>query len=155
MATRRLLILMLAVLAVSTLGAALLAPQPGKPPPAATTTAKGDGTATRQRPGRLIEASVQTQSPHPEPIRLRPGDQLELTVRSATPGQIEIPRFGLLEDAGPDQPAHFSLVADEPGSFPVRLAGTQRAVARVVVSPTRKRHRTRHGAVPGWGGSST
>jgi hypothetical protein len=135
MAPRRLLILMLAVLAISTLGAALIAPRPGGQDQATTAAeARGGHTKARQRPGRLIEVRAGTRSPRPESIHARPGDQLELTVRSATPGQIEIPRFGLLEDAGPDMPAHFSVFFDEPGRFNVRLATTGRVVARIVVS---------------------
>jgi hypothetical protein len=136
MAPRRLLILMLAVLAISTLGAALIAPR-REGPEQTTTPTEARGRSTAESSGRLIEAGVRARSPRPESIRARPGDQLELTVRSATPGQIEIQRFGLLEDAGPDMPAHFSLIIDRSGSFKVRLA-TGRVIARVVVSGPRR-----------------
>lgn len=136
MAARRLLILMLAVLAISTFGAALIAPRPEGGSGTATTTTKRDQDAepAREAPGRLIEARVQTDARRPETIRLRPGDQLELTVRSRTAGQVEIARFGRLEDVGPNQPARFSLLLDEPSRFEVRLAGSGRTVARVEVA---------------------
>src|SRR5215211_1227039 len=135
MAARRLLILLLAVLAISTLGAALIAPRPGGPDQTTTTTApRGGPTRPRERDGHLIEVSVRTRSRRPESIRAQPGDQLELTVRSATAGQIEIPHFGLVEDAGPDMPARFSVLFDEPGHFHVSLATTGRVLARIVVS---------------------
>jgi len=136
MAARRLLVLMLVVLAISTVGAALLAPRPEPAPDAATMTAEestSPGTA-RQAPGRLVDASVETGAQRAEAIRLRPGDQLELTVRSQITGQIEIVRFGALEDVGPNEPAHFSLLLGEPGRFAVRLVGSGRIVARVEVS---------------------
>lgn len=146
MATRRLLILMLAVLAISTLGAALIAPRPEESEQATTTTtndgARGAGGAPAA-PGRLVKASVQTGARRAETIRLRPGDQLELTVRSRTAGQVEIARFGTLEDVGPSEPARFSLLVGEPAHFEVRLAGSGRPVASVEVAPPGARRRAR------------
>jgi len=139
MAARRILILMLAVLAISTLGAALIAPQPEPDTETSTTTPRADnGSASvPNRDGQLIEASVRTGAPRPETVRLHPGDQLELTVRSRNDGQVEIPRFGLIEDTGPGMPARFSLLVSEPGSFTVSLAGSRRDVARIEVSAPR------------------
>jgi hypothetical protein len=139
MAARRLLILMLLVLAISTLAAGLFAPRPEPQRAATTTTTEPDqGPATGvEGTGRLIEASVHTGARRPEMIRLHRGDQLELTVRSRIDGQVEIRRFGLIEDAGPGMPARFSLLMSEPGSFAVRLAGRRRDVARVEVSGPR------------------
>ena len=136
MAARRILILMLAVLAVSTLGAALIAPQPD--PETTTTQRADDGRPTvPSTDGQLIEASVRAGARRPETIRVRRGDQLELTVRSRSDGQVEVPRFGLIEDAGPGMPARFSLLMSEPGSFAVRIAGSRRDVARIEVSGPR------------------
>jgi|SRR6266508_394221 len=137
MAARRLLIILLGVLLVSTLAAALIGPEPAREPAPGTTTRAEDGGVPQEShgTGRLIEVSVQTGEPRPETIRLRPGDQLELTVRGRTPGQVEIPSFGLIDDLGPDSPAHFSLLAAEPGNLAVRLVGTGRSVARVVILP--------------------
>jgi hypothetical protein len=137
MAARRLLILMLAVLAVSTLAAVLIAPEPG-PVNSTTTEQDDDATAAREKTGgRLIEVAARTAALRPETVRLHQGDQLELTVRSRSDGQVEIPRFGLIEDAGPGMPARFSLLMSEPGSFAVRLAGSRRDVARIEVSAPR------------------
>lgn len=149
MAARRLLILLLAVVAISTFGAALIAPRP-EPGPATTTTTtqEHEGVAPgRSAPGRLIEASVHTDARRADSIRLRPGDQLELTVRSRIAGQVEIPRFGLLENVGPNRPARFSLLLNEAADFEVRLAGSGRTVARIEVSaPHRGQPATRREA---------
>ncbi|MGH2819043.1 MAG: hypothetical protein ACRDJ5_00160 [Actinomycetota bacterium] len=137
MAARRLLILMLAVLAVSTLAAALIAP---RPEPVSSTATEQDDEAAVPGPntgGRLFEVGVRAGALRPETVRLHLGDQLELTVRSRSDGQVEIPRFGLIEDAGPGMPARFSLLMSEPGNFAVRLAGTRRDVARIAVSAPR------------------
>ena len=138
MAARRLLILLLAVLATSTLAAALLGPRaPTQAPPSTTTTGEqAREPQARDRVGRLVAISVQAGGHRAETIRLHPGDQLELTVRSPVPGQVEVRRFGLLEDVGPDVPAHFSLLLHDLGRFAVRAAGSGRAVAVIVVSAT-------------------
>ena len=135
MAARRLLMLMIAVLIVSTVGAALIAPRPEPEPPAETQTTTSTAQARPQAgsPGRLIEESVQPASRRPEVVRMRVGDQLELVVRTSIPAQVEIARLGLIEDAAPDAPAHFSLLPAEPERLAVRLAGG-RTVAIVRVS---------------------
>ena len=135
MAARRLLILLLAVLAISTLAAALIGPRTTPEPPPSTTAHEPErGRQARDRSGRLIEKTVAAGRRRAETIRLRPGDQLELTVRSRVPGQVEVSRLGLLEDVGPDVPAHLSMLPDELGRYPVRLAAGGHEVAVVVVS---------------------
>jgi hypothetical protein len=134
-AARRLLILMLAVLAVSTLAAALLAPAP-EPERTETTT----GETTRQNTnqaragtGRLIEAELTVSAMRPGTVRLRPGDQLTLLVRSKRSGQVEIPAFGLIEDVGRADPARFDLLAERSGTFEIQSAETGRVVGKIIV----------------------
>jgi len=135
MAARRLLILLLAVLAISTLAAALIGPRTTSEPPTSTAARQpAAGRQARDRSGRLIEKTVAAGRRRPETIRLHPGDQLELTVRSRVPGQVEVRRLGLLKDVGPDTPAQLSLLPDEIGRYPVRLAGSGRVLAVVVVA---------------------
>ena len=134
MAARRLLILVLAVLVVSTVGAALIAPpRPQDTPEDQTTTSTPEQRSERAEAGRLVEKSVQSASRRPEVVDLRVGDQLELSVRTRVPAQVEIARLGMLEDAAPDAPAHFSVLATEPGRFAVRIVGG-RTVALIHVS---------------------
>ena len=135
MAARRVLILIVAVLVVSTIGTAVLAPRPDPPPEGATTsTTTSTPKQENDRPGRLVEKAVQVPSRRPRTVRLRAGDQLELTVRTRTPVQVEIPRLGMIEDAAPDAPAHFSVLPGSPGRFEVRLA-QGRTVAVIRVGP--------------------
>jgi hypothetical protein len=138
MAARRLLILMLAVLAVSTLAAALVAP-PRSPEPTTTATDEKEDAKTKpllDSTGRLVEAKMNISKARPETIRARRGDQLAITVRSRTGGQIEMPAFGLIEDVGRDDPARFDLLADRRGKFAVRLVGSGRVIGRVRVGTT-------------------
>jgi hypothetical protein len=137
-AARRLLILMLAVLAVSTLAAALLAPPPS-PEPAPTTTEDADPRDGIPHAGsrRLVKAALSPSMRPPARIKVRRGDQLALTVRARAAGQVEIPAFGLIEDVGPDDPARFDLLSDRLGIFEVRLAGSGRVIGRIAVASPR------------------
>jgi hypothetical protein len=126
---------MLVVLVVSTAGAALLAPRPTPAPEEGETT-----TTATQEPsegaadgsGRLIETTVQAASRRARVVRMRVGDQLELTVRTRGAVQVEIPRLGMIEDAAPDAPAHFSVLPSEAARYGVRVAGGREiAVIRV------------------------
>ena len=78
-------------------------------------------------------AAISVQASKPAKIPLEVGDQLDLEVTSKRPGQIEIPAFGELDNVEAAFPAHFDLLALEPGSFAVRLVG-QRTIARIEVS---------------------
>jgi hypothetical protein len=134
MAARRLVALMLVLLAVSTLAAALTAPAPEREP---RTTEDAGEPRSRNRSGRLIEGALDASSRRPDTVEVQSGDQLALTVRSPIPGQVEIPAFGLLEDVAPRAPARFDLLLERPGRFEVRLAGRGRLIGAIVVRPRR------------------
>jgi hypothetical protein len=132
MAARRLIALLVALLVVSTVAAALTAPGPEREPQ--PTEAASEPEARSPAAGRLVEASLNASAEHRSRVEARRGDQVALTVRSASPGQVEIPAFGLLEDVEPGAPARFNLLAQRTGSFEIRRAGSGRVIARVVVS---------------------
>ena len=132
--------LLLAVLVGSTVAAALIAPlrQNSEPAPTEESTRATDwpGSEDPASSGRLIEKSVQTPSKNPPTVRMSPGDQLELTVHTRTATQVEIPRLGMLEDAEPDAPAHFSILASSAGRFEALALGTG-TVATILVKEER------------------
>jgi hypothetical protein len=143
MAARRLLIVLLVLLGLSTLAAALV-PQ--------RTLNEGDTTGTTTN-----QTTTTTPTATPNPAFLRPtkitvggkkfpvvspvhvGDQLTLLVRSRFPTQIEIPEFGLLGFATSNTPARFELLADTPGTFGILFGATAKPhvtgkpAARIVV----------------------
>jgi hypothetical protein len=127
MAARRLIIVMLVLLGVSTLAAALAPVDPG---PESTSTSTR--TATRERAqrtgGELVRETIDVQSNQPMSIRLPVGDQLSLSVESRRFGQVEIRGLGLLDDVAPLDPARFDILADEPGRHQVRVLGEKREV---------------------------
>jgi len=142
MAARRLLIVMLVLLGLSTLAAALV-PQ--------GTLNEGDTTGTTTTQPTTTNATV------PNPAFLRPtkitvggkkfpvvspvavGSQLMLLVRSRFPTQIAIPEFGLVGFATPGTPARFELLVNAPGTFGILFGASPKPgvqgkpAARVVV----------------------
>lgn len=136
MAARRLLIVMLVLLGLSTLAAALVPPrteQDGGTTTGATETTASVPTETMPR-GALVSAVIAVK---PKGIRLlsvNAGDQLNLAVCWSKPDQIEVPSFGLIDPVAPDKAARFDLLFEEPGkTYGVRLVGANRVVGRIRV----------------------
>jgi hypothetical protein len=144
---------MLAVLVISTIGAALIAPpQPTQTPEGEATTSRAKSPPDAENAGRLVEKSVQTASKRPGVVDLRVGDQLELMVRTRAAAQVEIPRLGMLEDAAPDAPAHFSILTGEPARLAVRLAGGRTVAVIRVAEPEAADKAAKPGKPEGAGG---
>lgn len=142
MAARRLLIVMLVLLFVSTLAAALVPPrdrdeQTGSG--TASTPESQPATTTEEPSGRALAASVDADSKRVDVVPLRVGDQLSLQVRYGKPDQVEIPAFGLISAVGPDAPALFDILAEDPGRFRVRLLQRGRSAAVIEVSKGKPR----------------
>jgi hypothetical protein len=64
---------------------------------------------------------------------MRVGDELQLTVDADRPDQVEIPALDQVEPVDLGAPAHFDILADQAGDYPVRLVEANRAVARIVI----------------------
>jgi hypothetical protein len=131
-AARRLLIVMLVLLGVSTVAAALVPVERDAGSDDTTTTS----TPTTKRPtGRLVPKAIHAGAPEPQTVRVEVGDQLQLEVTSKSAHQVEIPRLGELEDVDPDAPARFDLLLFDRGRFPVRLVEVERKIGEIVVGP--------------------
>jgi hypothetical protein len=152
MAARRLLIIMLILLGVSTLAAALVPPRSLRQGSTAstTTTQPTQTTPVRVLPsgqalqfrvlvgGRKLPVIACSNRKHPcEPIRV--GDQLSLLVFSRKPAELEIPEFGLVGAASPVAPAHFDLLPDAVGTFGILFAPSRKVAARIQVAPPGKK----------------
>jgi hypothetical protein len=125
MAARRLLIVMLILLGLSTLAAALV------PQRALRNGTTSDTTTTQSSPTTpspitdvlppVAEITVGGKKfPVVAPVHV--GDQLTLLVRSRRPRQISIPEFGLIGFATRDTPARFELLPTTPGTFGILFA---------------------------------
>jgi hypothetical protein len=124
MAARRLLIVMLVLLGLSTLAAALV-PQRTLREDGTTSTTTTQATTTPAptnpaflRPTKILVGGK--KFPVVSPIHV--GDQLRLLVYSRIPAQISIPEFGLVGFASSNTPARFELLAQVPGKFGILFA---------------------------------
>jgi hypothetical protein len=143
MAARRLILAMLVLLVLSSIAAALV--------PVGTNDSSSDSssstTASTPLPptGRLVKRTISAgKRTHRIPIEV--GDQLELIVKSKVADQVEIPAFGELENVDPYFPAHFDILALQPGRFEVRLDEAGDVIATIDVA---KRRQPRSKASPG------
>jgi hypothetical protein len=58
-----------------------------------------------------------------------------LVVRSTRSGEVEIPRLGLIESVDAFSPARFDILAEEAGTYRIRMVGAKRVAGKVVVRP--------------------
>lgn len=150
MAARRLLIVMLVLLGLSTLAAALV-PQRSLRNGGTTgsTTTTGSST-TEAAPPVVFQPTEITVGGKKLPVvyPVRVGEQFTLLVHSLTPAQIEIPEFGQLGFASPEAPARFVLLARSPGTFGVLFAQSGKVAARIRVVPAGRKPKKKEGAKP-------
>jgi hypothetical protein len=147
MAARRLLIVMLVLLGLSTLAAALV-PQHAlrDGTTASTTTTQPTTTTAEPPPGRSLNVEIlvggkkvpvvaaslcKARKPRCEPLHV--GDQLSLEVLSKGQAELEIPAFGLIGVASNNSPAFFQLLPQEPGTIGVLFTTPRRVAARIQV----------------------
>jgi hypothetical protein len=137
MAARRLIIVMLVLLGIST-GIAIVAPVPEKDP---STTATVPPTGATGATGTTAVEEVDDESsglvedtvkPGKEPatVKAAPGDRLVLNVDPGRPADLEIPALGLTGTATAYAPVTFDVrLPPEPGQFDVvEVDGTKLAV---------------------------
>ena len=137
MAARRLLIVMLILLGLSTLAAALI-PQRALRGGNGTrsTTQTTTTTATTPSPSYVPPAKIAVggrKFPIVSPVHV--GEQFTLLVKSAFPAQISIPEFGQLGFTAPDAPARFELLATAPGRFGILFAESGKVAGQIRVYP--------------------
>jgi hypothetical protein len=135
MAARRLLIVMLILLGLSTLAAALV---PQRTLKEGTTS----GTTTRTAPTTTTVPAQSTVPPVAEiavggkkfpVVPVHVGDQFTLLVLSRRPKEIAIPEFGLVGFATADTPARFELLPSSPGTFGILFAGSGKPAGQIEV----------------------
>jgi hypothetical protein len=148
MAARRLVILMLILLGISTLAAALV-PRPGEDGETATEGAVGAGTGATEtgpagdaaraaRGGKLLRAQIEIGAGEIPVVPIGVGDNLSLEIRSKRAGLLEIPALGRVEAVSPGTAAFFDVRGREPASYGIRFLGSDRVVARIEVEARRR-----------------
>jgi hypothetical protein len=142
MAARRLLIVMLVLLGLSTLAAALVPQHALRAPNGATTSTT---TTTTRAPTTTAAAPSAAYFPPtkivvggkklPVVSPLHVGDQISLHVFSTAPTQLSIPALGLVGFASPDAPAIFELLPSAPGTLGVLFEPSGKVAAQIRVVP--------------------
>ena len=151
MAARRLIFVLVVLFAVSIV-AALIAPDRRGGPigdrststseqtatPATATTTTRSTTPERSRPaGEALTVRIDASAVKPETVEAFVGDQLELNVGSERAREIEIPAFGVTEDAAPEAPANFNLLLREAGRLEILDADNGEVLGRLDVARPR------------------
>jgi type II secretory pathway pseudopilin PulG len=144
MAVRRLLIVMLILLGISTLAAALVPQRPNENNDSSETTetATSAQSATETAPsadGRFVAARIFVGGKKVKVVPLALGDRLRLTVCSREfTGLLEIPRLGRFDPIAPGTPVLFDLLPEATGSYAIRFVEPDSLAARIEVGPARK-----------------
>jgi hypothetical protein len=149
MAARRLLIVMLVLLGLSTLAAALIPQRSlrgGDTSNTATnrteqaTTTEAEAAPAFIPPTRIKVGGKEFPVVSPVPV----GQQLVLLVASPFPTQLGIQEFGQIGFAAPDAPARFQLLPRVPGTFGIQFQPSGKVAAQIrVVSPKKKKGKPR------------
>src|SRR4051812_17195542 len=112
MAARRLLILLLVLLGISTLAAALAPVKSDRDSTTTETTATATQPAASAPPATgagLFKYTLNADAKNQKTIQLYVGEELQLTVTSKLYDQISIPELGQVQAVSPDGPADFDL----------------------------------------------
>jgi hypothetical protein len=136
-AARRLVVVMLVLLAISTLVTALLPrPDTDKSAPVTTRPKREPPPQAPPKPsetGLDLVARMQAGSAGPKSVRIERGDELRLDVVAPFGADVEIPGFGLTEPVTEFSPAQFDLFPTSVGTFPVRIVDPVQLVGLVLV----------------------
>lgn len=144
MAARRLLILMVILLGISTLLAAALPDrvrdaeeEQGASETVNETATPTETTAESGSPKlcEIVECRViDADEPKISVIPLEAGDQLVLRVDYSKSDFVEIEKLGFIDFVGPDNPATFDVLADRVGDYGISLVEAGRPIGRLQVT---------------------
>ena len=127
MLARRLLIALAALMVMTALAAAL-APResPLRETPSPTSPARSQAAA------EPVEATLDAQADG-QRVEAEVGQPVTIVVRTDELASVELGDMGT-ETADPDSPAHFELLADVPGTYPIELLEADRKIGELVIS---------------------
>ncbi|HWK27941.1 MAG TPA: hypothetical protein VNS09_15355 [Solirubrobacter sp.] len=128
--TRRMTLIVLALVGLMVLVVTVSPPQPSvqdPAPPAPTTTAQlSDPNAFD------VTATIDAGASKPVTVDAELGDRVELTVESATLDSVALGDLQM-RTADKGEPARFELLADTPGDYPVMLVNANRRVGTLAI----------------------
>ena len=149
MAARRLIIVLVALFAVSVVAAMIAPDRRGgligdrstsstEETTTTTTTTTTEPPATLP-PGDALTVRIEASTSKPKTVEASVGDQLALEVGSRPAREIEIPAFGVTEDAAPNAPANFNLLLRDAGRLAILDADSGELLGRLDVRRPDKR----------------
>jgi len=127
MLARRLLIA-LALLMVVTALAAALAPRRNSLSESPAPTSPAVAQAAAEPVEKTLDAQADDQR-----VDARVGQIVRITVNTDQLDSVELGDLGT-ETADPESPAHFEILADTPGTYPIELLQAERQIGELVVS---------------------
>ena len=151
MTARRLLIVMLVLLGISTLAAALVPQRNLRQRTTSTAVTNPPQTAPSPSPAvaRSLQAKIVVGGKKvpvvagpvcaavrkPQCVPIHVGDQLTLLARSRSPAQLEIREFGLVGFATMEAPARFEILPDTAETIGIVFAQSGKVAGRIEVLP--------------------
>ncbi len=139
MAARRLIAILLVLLAASVVAASLAPDRTGRITDSTTDT-QATTTAAAAPEGDSLNAHIDASPDERQTVEAAVGDQLSLSVASVPARTIAIEPLGVAEYAGPASPAHFDLLLRQAGVIPITDAESGAVVGRLVVSEPGRSH---------------
>ena len=131
MLARRLLVLVAVLMGLTAVAAGFATRPPTRPITQQATPTPGSSHPASPLEERFVSLS------EPTDVRVEEGSELRLTVRGDALDTVELVGLDLLEAVAPDSPATFDLIADRPGTYPIRFLDSGERAGRLKVSPAR------------------
>jgi hypothetical protein len=121
---RRFLILVAVLMGMTALAASLAPRQPVREERESTPTPAPAGTATMT----TIEKQLTTSNAD---LTVNEGDLVQLTISGEERDSVML--LGRMDTVHPDSPARFSLLAGEPGEYPIELVEADRQIGTLTI----------------------
>lgn len=134
MAARRLIIVLVVLLAISVVASAIAPDRRSGRFPVGTETSTTTVEDEPEEPtGDLVEAEIAISAERPQVVRATVGERLSLSISAPRAIQIEIEDLGLIGNAAPNSPVVFDALLREPGRLPITDAVSGQVLGRVIV----------------------
>ena len=127
MVARRLLLFTAVLLLLATLAAGVAPQRPLPPPPASTIPAD---------PGepRTVERRISADASGGTTVRVDRGEILELEVSGRVLDSVLLEGLDRMDAIEPRTPARYNVLAEHPGTYPIRLVAADRRIGRLVIT---------------------
>jgi hypothetical protein len=132
--TRRMSVIVLVLVGLMVLVVTIAPPDPGVRDRASATAAPSAPTAPLSDPDAFdVSARLSAATGAPtKTIDAELGDRIEITVEGASADSVALGDLAV-DDVEADSPAHFELLADTPGTYPLVLLNENRRIGTLEI----------------------